>query len=253
MECNKDGPRAGLPGSRQDRHSVASRLSKAWDAEYAKGRYHGEMALGFSDDIIREVVSRPNLRCGSGLYVGCGNGRNYVKLAEAGLRMVGIDVSGVALADLSKRLPRCSHLLHRGDFLDYEQDAPFQYVIAIQVFQHGDMNRVEKYFEKTSALLETGGLLFLRVNSSNTIVQNGHDVVETNDAGGFTVRYDEGPKNGLDIRFFSEGDVCGLVRKHGMSVVGEPRNVTTKRAPPGTGSWSQWEIIARKNTMNGDA
>ena len=202
--------------------------------------------------MIRKLKRNPILMNGRGLYVGCGNGRNYVPLVEAGLDVVGLDVSSVALAELSKKLPQCSALLHRGDFLDYRQDepfhdVPFQYAIAIQVFQHGGMDRVGRYFEKASMLLEKGGLLFLRVNASNTAVQHGHDVVEENDTGGFTVRYNEGPKKGLYVRFFSKEDLHGLISKNGMSVMHGLRNVTTERAPPCTGSWSQWELIAKKD------
>ena len=149
------------------------------------------------------------------------------------------------------RIKFLTALLECGDFLDYRQDAPFQdpfqYAIAIQVFQHGDMDRVGRYFEKASMLLEKGGLLFLRVNASNTTAQHGHDVIEENNTGGFTVRYNEGPKKGLDIRFFSKEDICSLIHKNDMSVIRELRNVTTERAPPCTGSWSQWEMVARKN------
>ena len=127
-----------------------------------------------------------------------GAGRNYTKLVESGLNLVGLDVSGVAITELSEKLPRRVELLHRGDFLDYQplhddpsHDDLFQYVIAIQVFQHGNMNRVERYFKKASMLLENGGMLFLRVNAKNTIVQHDHDVIENDGAGGFTVRYND--------------------------------------------------------------
>lgn len=237
-----------------DDNSVTDSLSQAWDASYRKGRYGTEPALKFATDVIRKLKANPRLMNGRGLYVGCGNGRNYTKMVESGLNLTGLDVSGVALTELSKKLPRCARLLHCGDFLDYQpfQDGPshddlFQYVIAIQVFQHGNMNRVERYFKKASMLLETGGMLFLRVNAKNTIVQHDHDVIEEDGAGGFTVRYNEGPKKGLAIRFFSKKDVHDLIRKNNMTIMRGLKNVTTKRVPSGTGSWSQWELVARKD------
>ena len=219
---------------------------------YRGGKYGAEPALDFTDRIIEELDARPNLAKGRGLYAGCGNGRNYVKLAKSGLDVTGIDVSGVAIGMLSKRIPQFAASLCRCDFLDYaneqhHKNAPFQYVIAIQVFQHGNLERVEKYFEKISMLLERGGLLFLRVNASNTTIQHDHDVIERNGSGGFTVRYNGGPKKGLDIRFFSKEDVVGLVRKNDMSVIRKLKNVTTRRVRPGTGSWSQWEVVTRKD------
>ena len=182
---------------------ITSRLSDTWDALYHKGRYHAEHALDFTDDILKELHANQDLVNGRGLYVGCGNGRNYSKLTESGLDVTGLDVSGVALAELSKRLPQYAAMLHQCDFLDYRQEELFQYVIAIQVFQHGNMDRVNRYFEKAYMLLERDGLVFLRVNASNTAIQYDHDIIEENGTGGFTVHYMEGPKKGLDIHFFS--------------------------------------------------
>ena len=247
MPRDSHNPHAPQPARQSGNNSITDRLSQAWDASYREGRYGAEPPLGFTADIIRELKRNPSVMNGRGLYAGCGNGRNYVPLMEAGLDVVGLDVSRVALNQLSRGLPRCSALLHHGDFLDYLQDAPFQYVIAIQVFQHGDMSRARQYFAKASSLLERGGLLFLRVNASDTQVHHGHDVIEKNDTGGFTVRYNEGPKKGLDVRFFSKEDLFDLVGTNGMSAVNELKNVTAKRLPPCTGSWSQWEMIARKD------
>ena len=226
---------------------ITNRLSQAWDALYRKGRYHAEHALDFTNDILKELHANPNLINGRGLYVGCGNGRNYSKLAESGLDVTGLDVSGVALAELSKRLPQYAAMLYQCDFLDYRQEELFQYVIAIQIFQHGNMDRINRYFEKTSMLLERGGLVFLRVNASNTAIQYDHDVIEENDTGGFTIHYKEGSKRGLDIHFFSKEDIDSLVSKNDMTVIRELRNVTTKRVSPSMDSWSQWELVARKS------
>ena len=226
---------------------ITNRLSQTWDALYRKGRYHVERALDFTDDILKELHANQDMVNGCGLYVGCGNGRNHSKLAESGLNITGLDVSRVALAELSKRLPRYTDMLQQCDFLDYSQDELFQYIIAIQVFQHGNMDRVNRYFEKTSMLLERDGLVFLRVNASNTAIQYDHDIIEENDTGGFTVHCKEGPKKGLDIHFFSKEEICSMVYKNDMIIVGELRNVTTKRVPPRAGSWSQWELVARKN------
>ena len=147
-----------------DDHLVADSLSQSWDSSYLKGRYNSEPALNFTTDIVKELKVYQNLMNGRGLYVGCGNGRNYGKLMEFGLNLIGLDISSVALDKLSKKFPQYANLLHHGDFLRYQQfqDAPshanmFQYVIAIQVFQHGNMDRVERYFKKASMLLESGG------------------------------------------------------------------------------------------------
>ena len=212
--------------------AITDRLSQAWNTLYRKGRYRAEHALDFTDDILKELHANQDMVNGRGLYVGCGNVRNYSKLAESGLDVTGLDVSEVALAELSKRLPQYADMLHQCDFLDYRQEEVFQYIIAIQVFQHGNMDRINKYFERVSMLLERGGLVFLRVNASNTAIQYDHDVIEESDTGGFTVHYKEGPKRGLDIHFFSKEEICSMVGKNDMTLIRELRNVTVKRISP---------------------
>ena len=222
-------------------------LSHVWDSEYRKGRYRTDPPLKFTIDIIRELKNNPSLMNGQGLYVGCGNGRNYMPLAESGLKMIGLDVSSVALEMLSKRLPQCKDNLVCSDFLNYKPDIRFQYLIAIQVFQHGTISRVERYFEKASSLLESVGMMFLRINASNTILYRKHEVIEKSNTGGFTVRYTEGPKNGLDVHFISKEDLLGLVEKNGMYVLHGIKNVTMRRSVLDPGTWSQWELIVKKD------
>ncbi len=40
-----------------------------------------------------------------GLYIGCGNGRNYLPLAAAGLDLTGLDISAPAITQLTARAP----------------------------------------------------------------------------------------------------------------------------------------------------
>jgi len=60
----------------------------AWDAEYRAGRYQDEPPVACTHDILgaarRAGVTR-------GLYVGCGNGRNYLPLVADGLDLTGLE------------------------------------------------------------------------------------------------------------------------------------------------------------------
>ena len=226
---------------------TTDRMSRTWNLEYRRGRYHADPPLKFTADIVSEMKNNTDLMNGYGLYVGCGNGRNYVPFAESGLKMIGLDVSSVALEMLSKRLPQCKDSLVCGDFLNYKPDIKFQYIISIQVFQHGTIPRVKRYFEKASSLLESGGMMFLRINASNTILYRKHEVIEKSNTGGFTVKYTGGPKNGLDVHFISKEDLLGLVEKNGMYVLHGIKNVTMRRSVLDPGTWSQWELIVKKD------
>src|SRR5215470_13267928 len=169
-----------------------------WDEEYRRQRYANEPPLPFVDEILGVLKADPTIWSGSGLYVGCGNGRNYSPLLDAGLDLVGLDVSREALRLLVERRPTLPpERLVCEDFRAFTApEALFDYVIAIQVFQHGNDADVRAYLENVTALLRPGGLLFIRVNSINTEIYHAHTVVERNAWGGFTVRYEEGPKSG---------------------------------------------------------
>ena len=89
--------------------------ARRWDEEYRRGRYAAESPLPFAGTIVDVVRRHAAAREGVGLYVGCGNGRNYVPLVEAGLNLYGLDVSPEALRQLAARRPELSPRLLGGD------------------------------------------------------------------------------------------------------------------------------------------
>ena len=170
-------------GSDQYRHLVAT----VWDAEYQDGKYADEPPVRFATKIITELEGRPDLFRSKGLYAGCGNGRNFVMLAKAGLNVIGLDVSAVGLEQISAREPALANRLVLGDFLEYT--GRFGYIIAIQSFQHGHKSRVKCYFSRAARMLKNNGLLFVRVNASDTDIYHSHEIIEKADDGGFTIQW----------------------------------------------------------------
>jgi hypothetical protein len=69
-------------------------------------------------------------------------------------------------------------------------------------------------------------------------------VIERDDESGFTARYRDGPKAGLEIHFFAESELAALFAEHAPAI--PLRLVRTGRTPPKRGQWSQWEAIWRK-------
>ena len=84
-------------------------LATAWDAEYTLGRYRDEPPVAFIHDIMAAARAADLARA---LYIGCGNGRNYLPLVADGLDLTGLDISPVAIAQLAARHP------HRRDRLE---------------------------------------------------------------------------------------------------------------------------------------
>ena len=216
--------------------------SKRWDQEYRRGRYHDEPPLSFVETILTTLQSRPAHWNGRGLYVGCGNGRNFLPLVDAGLNLWGLDLSAESLRQLSLQRPSLTDQLIRGDIRDFRADKPFDYVIAIQVFQHGAAADVATYFSQVHTLLRHGGLFFLRVNAATTQIYHRHTVLERNQFGGYTIRYDTGPKQELPVHFYS-GDELSQLTQNGFEQVMPLREIRIERDQPQTGFWSQWEGI----------
>jgi len=215
----------------------------SWDAEYASGRYRHEPPVGFARDIIDAARSRNLAR---GLYIGCGNGRNFIPLSEAGLDLIGLDISARAVAQLRQRRPSTSGLIV-GDLGAVLPSARFELVIGIQVFQHGHRDQAHQHLTGAAARVAPGGLLCVRVNATETDVRHQHERTESASDGSFTVRYRGGPKAGLDIQFFTATELERLIGD-GFSAVLPPRLDSTPHAPPTHGQWSQWEVIWQRRT-----
>src|SRR5207245_6661039 len=181
----------------------AELLAARWNSEYRAGRYVAERPLPFVDQIISTLRTHPAVMSGVGLYVGCGNGRNYLPLVAAGLILHGIDVSREALDQLIARRADLKPRLTCADFRELEVGSPFDYLVAIQVFQHGVQADAESYFARTAAMLKAGGLFFLRVNSASTEMYLRHTIVDRNDYDGLKVPYAERAKPGLKVPFFA--------------------------------------------------
>jgi SAM-dependent methyltransferase len=214
----------------------------AWDAEYAAGRYASEQPLPFTYDI---VCAARQAGATHGLYIGCGNGRNYLPLVADGLDLIGLDISAEAIAQLAFRAQDRKDCLIHGDLRTLPAGASYPLVIGIQVFQHGDRATAHAHIRAAQQRLTPGGLFCLRVNATATDVWPRHEVTERHPDGGFTVRYLAGPKQDLFIHFFTGAELDGLFGD-GYGPVLPPRLQATRRVPPQPGQWSQWEAIWRK-------
>ncbi len=217
-------------------------VAVSWDDEYRKGRYADAAPLPFVATIASTLRAHPAAWAGVGLYVGCGNGRNYLPLVDLGLTLYGLDLSPEAIGHMVRQRPEQKERLIVGDFQRFERLAALSYLIAIQVFQHGGEAEAALYFSRVPALLRPGGLFFLRVNSASTEVYHRHTVVERNPLDGFTVRYEDGPKRGLRIHFYSLAELEARTRGTLVPLMA-PREDVIQRAPPETGCWAQWEAI----------
>lgn len=222
--------------------SPADPAAAAWDAEYAAGRYAREQPVAFTSDILAAAREADATR---GLYIGCGNGRNYLPMVEGGLDLTGLDISAAAIAQLTARAPDRRDRLVHGGLSALPAETTYPLVIGIQVFQHGDRATAHAHIHAAQQRLTSGGLFCLRVNATATDIWPRHEVTERHSDGGFTVRYLAGPKQDLLVHFFSNTEVNELFADGYTSVL-PPRRQVTHRVPPQPGQWSQWEAIWRR-------
>lgn len=218
------------------------RIADVWDNEYLTGRYSGEDAVPFIADILSTAREHHISR---GLYLGCGNGRNFVPLTKAGLELTGVDLSSVAIRQLSERLPAVVQRLYVGDLSVLPRGSSYPLIIGIQVFQHGDRGTCHRNLQKAQRLLEPDGLFCIRVNAIGSEYECRNDVVETGKDGSETIRYLAGPKAGLLIHFFSRGELESVFARDFRQIL-PIRLITTKRDPPSASHWDQWEAIWQK-------
>jgi len=217
----------------------AGEVARSWDREYEVGRYLEEAPVPFVDDILT-AARQAGLT--HGLYIGCGNGRNYLPLVRHGLDLVGLDISPVAIDQLSRRAPE--RRLLRGDLGVLPPDEQYDLILGIQIFQHGTRAVAHAHIRAAQEWLAPGGIMAIRVNAVGTDVWPRHSVTESNADGGFTVRYLKGAKEGLEIHFFSRAELVDLFRS--FQPVLPLRLESTDRKPPAPGQWSQWEGIWRR-------
>jgi SAM-dependent methyltransferase len=216
-------------------------IAAAWDAEYRAGRYRDDPPVAFTGDIL---AAAREAGLTDGLYIGCGNGRNYLPLVAAGLDLTGLDISAAAIAQLSARAPERRHRLIHGDLGALPPRAKYPLVIGIQVFQHGDRAGAHAHVRAAQDRVAPGGLFCLRVNATQTDIWPEHEVTEHQPDGGRTVRYLAGPKRGLSIHFFTVAELDCLFSRRFEPVLA-PRLQRTWRIPAELGQWSQWEAVYR--------
>jgi SAM-dependent methyltransferase len=221
---------------------VDARVVNAWDAAYATGRYHDEPPVAFVTDII---AAAKDAGVDHGVYIGCGNGRNYVPLTAAGLDLIGLDISATAISQLAERVPTRQNRLIVGDLSALRDGETYPLVIALQVIQHGTRQETHRFLVDALDRVAPGGLFCIRVNAVGTDVFHAHEVIERDPEGSYSVSYKAGSKAGLTVHFWAARELHRAITSAGFTPALPLRPQATWRQPADKGLWLQWEGIYR--------
>ena len=135
-----------------------------------------ELSFGELPSIeLRDYLLQAGLG-GKALDLGCGDGRNSLFLADAGLDVTGVDISGVGLEKLTRIAGEKGLSEHievvKQDVREFAY-LPEEYnlVAAVTVFDHLPGYDVPGLFKKVTSSLKHGGLLYAKVH---TVEDPGH-------------------------------------------------------------------------------
>jgi SAM-dependent methyltransferase len=138
-----------------------------WDDRYTSGQT-GWDRPGHALQLER-AVTRLDLPLGRALDLGCGRGRNSRWLAEQGFSVVGVDISGVAIADAQAAQGELDIEHHRVDALaDAIPGAPFDVVFDYGCFHVFDEDEHRATLaRKVAEALAPGGLYIAIIGSTD--------------------------------------------------------------------------------------
>jgi SAM-dependent methyltransferase len=94
------------------------------------------------------------------LDFGCANGAVLKCLRDKGIQGEGAEISRMAL---DKAFPEIRDDIHYGDLLELKLSRRYDLVLGLDVFEHLNPNKLDRYIRKIWELLEDGGFLFANI------------------------------------------------------------------------------------------
>lgn len=219
-----------------------SEAASYWDAQFHRGRWSDAKPIGFTGEVIAAAKAAG---ISEGLYVGCGNGRNYIPMVAAGLDLIGLDISPVAIEQLADRLQGRRDRLIVGDLSALPRGAQYQLVVAIQVLHHGDRAQAKRLLSDTCGRIAPGGLLAIGIETVGTDVYEDHEVLERSGDSSYTIRYLD-QADGMTVHFRSVRGVHNELAAAGLVPEALLRPRSAWRTPPENGQTLELEGIYRR-------
>lgn len=138
-----------------------------WDERYRSGQTGWDRPVHSPQ--LEAAVARFGRTCGRVLDLGCGRGRNSRYLASVGFSVVGVDISGQAIADAQAQAGELDCTFHRLDaLLDPIPGGPFAAVFDYGCFHVFDEENDRATLARAvAAVLEPRGLWLATIGSTD--------------------------------------------------------------------------------------
>jgi len=94
------------------------------------------------------------------LELGCASGPVLKLLNEAGIDAEGVEISQTALASA---YPEIKEKIHFGDLLNLDLHRSYDLIIAMDIYEHLNPNKIDAYIDRCFDLLVDGGVLFTNI------------------------------------------------------------------------------------------
>lgn len=218
----------------------AGELEDYWDWAHTIRDWPRGAALPIVQHVLEEVADRDRI-----LYIGVGDGRNFLRLADSGLDICGCDASGVAVDRFLSDHPSLRDRLHHRKLAEMARDrSRFDVVIASRVLVRPDMDGSRADLSAIRSVLRPEGRLFAEWTAAGTDPWPGWGSATLDARGNLRLDY---PSERVQKIYLSFLGCVELVESAGFTVDHGPVPVDLPRHRYPGGIVRDWVLSARAN------
>lgn len=219
----------------------SSDIGDRWDWEYTIRNITGRAPLPIVSKVIE--IAQPGQRL---LYVGIGDGRNFLPLIDAGLDAVGCELSKVSIDRILAERPDIASRVFLGHAEEvFEGDAPFDGIVASRVLVHSDLRETVTQLATVCRLLRPGGFFAAQWTASGTDPWPGWTHASLDEKANLHLTYAD-----AEIRkvYLSFAGCAELIEGAGLEIESGPVAVELPRTAAPGGIVRDWISIARRSS-----
>lgn len=214
-----------------------SDAGERWDWEYSIRNSGRRDPLPIVDAVIE--IAQPEQRL---LYIGIGDGRNFLPLIDAGLDIVGCEISRVGIDRLLEERPDVANRAFFGSFDDVFGGADlFDGVVVSRVLVDSDLSVTEARLRSARRLLRPGGFIAAQWTAAGTDPWPGWTRADLDEKANLHLTYED---DGVRKVYLSFRGCVELLEGADCAVESGPTAVDLPRVAAPGGIVRDWITIA---------